>query len=469
MLPWQKKPQREATGSGFVLSDRRIVTNAHVVADQNWIQVRKHGSHEKVNARTRHVNHECDLALLEVADDEFWEDMPTLELGDVPNMQDRVLVAGYPSCGDNLCVTSGVVSRVEPQQYCHGASSLLAVQIDAAINPGNSGGPAFMDGKVAGVAFQSHVGNENCGFIIPVPIIEHFLEESRRPACGGGFCSLGVTCQATENADLRAFLRLPRPGVGVLVNKVRPLSPAAGYIKPNDVLIAFDGHEIGTDGTINWRGRERISFDYLISMKYAQETCEVTVWRDGAEVVMNLTLWPEPQVVPVHQYDKQPQYFIAAGLVFCPLIQPYLHEFGDDWYNRSPRKLCDLSMNATLKEPDEQIVVLTQVLTHQINLGYSDLTNLQVVTVDNDRVRNLRHFVDLYESAHRRGQEFIRIGLDDNRIIVINLRSAHESMPEILHQHRVPADRSPDLAADVDETPDVSERSRRIALEAAAA
>lgn len=48
------------------------------------------------------------------------------------------------SGGDNISVTMGVVSRVEPTQYAHSASQLLAIQIDAAINPGNSGGPALV-------------------------------------------------------------------------------------------------------------------------------------------------------------------------------------------------------------------------------------------------------------------------------------------------------------------------------------
>lgn len=65
--------------------------------------------------------------------------------------------------GDNISVTKGVVSRVEPTQYVHGASQLLAIQIDAAINPGNSGGPAIMGDKVAGVAFQNLSGAENIG------------------------------------------------------------------------------------------------------------------------------------------------------------------------------------------------------------------------------------------------------------------------------------------------------------------
>lgn len=69
----------------------------------------------------------------------------------------------FDAGGDNISVTKGVVSRVEPTQYVHGATQLMAIQIDAAINPGNSGGPAIMGSKVAGVAFQNLSGAENIG------------------------------------------------------------------------------------------------------------------------------------------------------------------------------------------------------------------------------------------------------------------------------------------------------------------
>ncbi|EPS58030.1 hypothetical protein M569_16788, partial [Genlisea aurea] len=162
-LPWQNKSQRETMGSGFVISGRRILTNAHVVADHTFTLVRKHGSPTKYRAEVQAVGHECDLAILTVASEEFWEGMNFLELGDIPFLQEAVSVVGYPQGGDNISVTKGVVSRVEPTQYVHGATQLLAIQIDAAINPGNSGGPALLGDRVVGVAFQNLSNAENIG------------------------------------------------------------------------------------------------------------------------------------------------------------------------------------------------------------------------------------------------------------------------------------------------------------------
>lgn len=81
---------------GFVISGRRIITNAHVVADQTFVKVRKHGSPEKFKAKVEAVGHECDLALLTVEEEDFWEGMQCLELGSIPYLQEAVAVVGYP-------------------------------------------------------------------------------------------------------------------------------------------------------------------------------------------------------------------------------------------------------------------------------------------------------------------------------------------------------------------------------------
>lgn len=82
--------------TGFVISGRRILTNAHVVADHTFVLVRKHGSPTKYRAHVQAVGHECDLAILMVENEEFWEGMTFLELGDIPFLQESVAVVGYP-------------------------------------------------------------------------------------------------------------------------------------------------------------------------------------------------------------------------------------------------------------------------------------------------------------------------------------------------------------------------------------
>ncbi|XP_058101907.1 protease Do-like 10, mitochondrial isoform X1 [Magnolia sinica] len=441
-LPWQNKSQRETMGSGFVLPGRRILTNAHVVADHTFVLVRKHGSPTKYRAEVQAIGHECDLALLIVKSEEFWEGMHFLELGDIPFLQEAVAVVGYPQGGDNISVTKGVVSRVEPTQYVHGATQLMAIQIDAAINPGNSGGPAIMGDKVAGVAFQNLSGAENIGYIIPVPVIKHFIAGVEETGKYVGFCSMGLSCQPTENVQLREHFQMRPEMTGVLVSKINPLSDAHRLLKKDDIVLTFDGVPIANDGTVPFRNRERITFDHLVSMKKPNETSQVRVLRDGVEHEFSIILRPLQPLVPVHQFDKLPSYYIFAGLVFIPLTQPYLHEYGEDWYNTSPRRLCERALRELPRKAGEQLVILSQVLMDDINAGYERLAELQVKKVNGDGVKNLKHLCELVENCK---QENVRFDLDDERVVVLNYHSARVATSRILKRHRIPAAMSADL------------------------
>ncbi|EYU39504.1 hypothetical protein ABFS82_06G199500 [Erythranthe guttata] len=446
-LPWQNKSQRESMGSGFVISGKRILTNAHVVADHTFVLVRKHGSPTKYRAEVKAVGHECDLAILVVENEEFWEGMNSLELGDIPFLQEAVAVVGYPQGGDNISVTKGVVSRVEPTQYVHGATQLLAIQIDAAINPGNSGGPAIMGDKVAGVAFQNLSNAENIGYIIPVPVIKHFISGVEETGDYVGFCSMGLSCQPTENAQLREHFKMRPDLTGVLVSRINPTSDAHRVLKKDDIILSFDGVPIANDGSVAFRNRERITFDHLVSMKKPNDTAQVKVLRSGEEHEFTVTLRPLHPLVPVHQFDKLPSYLIFAGLVFVPLTQPYLHEYGEDWYNASPRRLCERALRELPQKPGQQFVILSQVLMDDINTGYERLADLQVKKVNGVEVDNLKHLRQLVEDG---GNENVRFDLDDERVIVLNYDSAKTATSRILKRHRIPSAMSDDLIEEQD-------------------
>ncbi|MBA0804980.1 hypothetical protein Gohar_004530 [Gossypium harknessii] len=347
--------------------------------------------------------------------------------------------------GDNISVTKGVVSRVEPTQYVHGATQLMAIQIDAAINPGNSGGPAIMGNKVAGVAFQNLSGAENIGYIIPVPVIKHFIAGIEESGKYRGFCSMGLSCQPTENVQLRNHFKMQSHMTGVLVSKINPLSDAYGVLKKDDIILEFDGVPIANDGTVPFRNRERITFDHLVSMKKPNETALVKVLRNGEEHAFTITLQPLQPLVPVHQFDKLPSYYIFAGLVFVPLTQPYLHEYGEDWYNSSPRRLCERALRELPKRAGEQLVILSQVLMDDINAGYERLAELQVKKVNGIEIKNLKHLCQLVENCSR---ESLRIDLDDDRVVALNYESARIATSRILERHRIPSRMSIDLLSE---------------------
>ena len=86
------------------------------------------------------------------------------------------------------------------------------MQIDAAINSGNSGGPAFNDkGKCVGIAFQSlkHEDVENIGYVIPTPVIMHFIQDYEKNGVYTGIIpSSSILFKFSRFGSLSAWLLL---------------------------------------------------------------------------------------------------------------------------------------------------------------------------------------------------------------------------------------------------------------------
>lgn len=128
------------------------------------------------------------------------------------------------------------------------------MQIDAAINSGNSGGPAFNDkGNCVGIAFQSlkHEDAENIGYVIPTPVIMHFIQDYEKNGSYTGFPILGVEWQKMENPDLRKSMGMKDNQKGVRIRRIDPTAPEHKVLKPSDIILSFDGVGIANDGTGN--------------------------------------------------------------------------------------------------------------------------------------------------------------------------------------------------------------------------
>lgn len=88
-----------------------------------------------------------------------------------------------------------------------------------------------------------------CSYIIPVPVIKHFIAGVQETGDYVGFCSLGLSCQPTENAQLRDHFKMCPGLTGILVSRINPLSDAYRVLKKDDIILSFDGSTIANDGT----------------------------------------------------------------------------------------------------------------------------------------------------------------------------------------------------------------------------
>lgn len=444
--PWQMERQIASTSSAFIISGRRILCNAHGVAFHSTVRVRKHGDSTKYIARVVHAGHECDLAMLSVDSEEFWSGLEPLSFGPVPQLQDAVICVGYPTGGDAISVTQGIVSRLAVAKYSHGDENLLIIQIDAAINAGNSGGPALDSRqRVIGVAFETLEGAENIGYIIPIPVVEHFLHDIETTGKYQGFCSPAFNWQVCENPGMRDSLKIPHSEGGVLISQVHPLADCARVIQANDVLLAFDGVPIGQDGTIGYRGGERVSFMHLFTSKFVGDSACVSLLREGKCIELKFTLSPRIELCPVHMYDKLPPYFIFAGLCFTVLSCPFLEaEYGEKWDKKAPINLCERVFYGYPQQEGQQVVIMNQVLTAPVNIGYEEFSNLQVVKVNGVDIINLKQMMWLVKTAKT---EYIRFDMFRHSAIIVSRLEAEKCHKQNLKDNNVPQDMDDGLAA----------------------
>jgi len=395
--PWNSGRFSGGIGTGFIIGDNRILTNAHVVSNARRLLVTVHGSPEKYPAKVEHIAHDCDLALLSVEDFSDFESFPRFEIGDVPKLESEVRVIGYPIGGERLSVTRGVVSRIDFQPYSHTrADSHLVVQIDAAINPGNSGGPVLQDDKVVGVAFQGLRQADNTGYIIPTPVVRRFLKDVE-DGNYDHYVELGITEFALHNPAMRRALKLPDDGMGVLVTSVIPTSSCDGVLEPGDVLLSLNGHVVDSAGMVAIDG-EKTNLNEIVERRFAGDAISVDFIRNGerrsAEVVLKPLPWSRMYAI---QYEKKPRYLVFAGLVFQPLDT---NLFASSKFNDvTVRRLYTDYLPKALFQKHRDVVILTRVESDPINSRLATFTGFALDKINGVEVTDLAHAHELLYPA----------------------------------------------------------------------
>ena len=395
--PWNSGRFSGGIGTGFIIGENQILTNAHVVSNARRLLVTVHGNPQKYPAKVDFIAHDCDLALLSVEDFSDFKDFPRFEFGEVPKLESEVRVIGYPIGGERLSVTRGVVSRIDFQPYSHTrADSHLVVQIDAAINPGNSGGPVLQDEKAVGVAFQGLRQADNTGYIIPTPVVKRFLKDIEDGRYDQ-YVDLGVTDFQLHNPAMRQALGLPDDGMGVLISNVIPTSSADGVLKPGDVLLSLDGQPVDSAGMVDIDG-EKTNLNEIVERKFAGDKVTVHFRREGSLHDEEITLKPLPwSRMYAIQYEKKPRYIVFAGLVFQPLDTNLFatSKFSDV----TVRRLYTDYLPKALFEKHRDVVVLTRVESDPVTSQLGSFTGFAVDKINGVEVTDLAHANELLHPA----------------------------------------------------------------------
>ena len=291
---------RSGDGSGFVYtSDGWIVTNDHVVAGADTVQVILADGRQVEGVVHRAYDPQLDIALVKVN----VEGLPTLELADSNGVRPGqfAIAIGVPFGLENS-VTIGHVSAI-------GRSGLASdgrgparpysgmIQTDASINPGNSGGPLLnINGRVIGIntsIFSTSGVSSGIGFAIPSNIVRAVVDEMIET----GKFDRGLMGIVPE--DMKPFEQIElKVAAGSVIRDVEPNDPAdnAG-LRVNDVIIAIDSFEITNE----------LDLRVALYAKSPDDKISVTYVRKGKERTTELQL-ASPRIVvaqspPQREFD----------------------------------------------------------------------------------------------------------------------------------------------------------------------
>jgi serine protease DegS len=238
--PRYRRRVEQSLGSGVIVDPSgQIVTNHHVIADADQIQVQL-ADGRVAEAKVVGRDPDTDLALLRID----LPDLPSIRLGrsDALAVGDIVLAIGNP-IGLSQTVTQGIVSATGRAQLGL-ATFENFIQTDAPINVGNSGGALINSrGELVGIntaVIAKTLGVEGIGFAIPVNLVRGVINEiNTRGRVVRGW--IGI---ATDTVDEARAKSLGLPAAGVVIVRMASNSPAqrAG-LRPGDLILSIDGKE----------------------------------------------------------------------------------------------------------------------------------------------------------------------------------------------------------------------------------
>ncbi|MDD3181145.1 MAG: Do family serine endopeptidase [Opitutaceae bacterium] len=280
--------EQQGLGSGVIVSSNGyILTNNHVVADADEIEVALNDD-RKLSAKVVGRDPKTDIAVLKVEA----ENLPAATLGDSDRIRvgDIVFAIGNPLAVGQT-VTMGIVSATNRQM------GILAdvvgyedfIQTDAAINQGNSGG-ALIDarGRVVGInsaiLSNNSQGNIGIGFAVPINLASMIMRNLvEKGSVARGY--LGVQTNPITPDLAEAFGLKPDTKGMVITDLNPPDGPAAkAGLKREDVIIGINDKSITSTEELR----------LTIAGKSPGSKVTIKILRDGKPLSFEATLGQLP-------------------------------------------------------------------------------------------------------------------------------------------------------------------------------
>jgi len=254
--------QGRGGGTGVIWSpDGRIITNAHVVANEQ-AKIHVHLTDGRtLEAKVLHRDPRLDLAMLKVNGD----NLKALPIGDSSRLRigEWVFAIGHP-WGQRWALTAGIVSSLSSVKVADDLTTRY-IKSDVGLAPGNSGGPLLdAEGKVVGI--NAMIFGGDLSVAIPSDIVSIWL--ARLPASKRQV-TLGIEIQQVELPPNIRNGSKPQRETGLLIVGIAADRQAKySDLLIGDILLDLDGKPVNNGATLRKllaesEGRKAVSMNIL--------------------------------------------------------------------------------------------------------------------------------------------------------------------------------------------------------------
>jgi serine protease Do len=254
--------QGRGGGTGVIWSpDGRIITNAHVVANEQ-AKIHVHLTDGRtLEAKVLHRDPRLDLAMLKVNGD----NLKALPIGDSSRLRigEWVFAIGHP-WGQRWALTAGIVSSLSSVKVADDLTTRY-IKSDVGLAPGNSGGPLLdAEGKVVGI--NAMIFGGDLSVAIPSDIVSTWLAGLLSPKRQ---VTLGIEIQQVELPPNIRNGSKPQRETGLLIVGIAADRQAKySDLLIGDILLDLDGKPVNNGATLRKllaesEGRKAVSMNIL--------------------------------------------------------------------------------------------------------------------------------------------------------------------------------------------------------------
>jgi hypothetical protein len=394
-----------------------VLVTADLVANENYVELERAESGEKIAADVKVVDYEANLALLEPVEKKFLDGLSPLEFALDTVVGDRLAAWQLEPTGA-LVETEGLVTTVQMMRYPMEVGQFLTYRMSIAMQYRENSYtvPLVKNNKLAGLLLRYDSRSQLLD-AIPAPVITHFLKDVQSEHYRG-FPSIGFSFFPMRDPQLRSFAGETGKPAGVYVTSVEPNMPAAkAGLQVGDIVTDIGNNEIDQNGNYVDPLYGKIEFTNLItSHAYAGDVLPLKIQREGKAMQLNVTLEhraAQDYVIPPYSLDRPPAYYVLGGLIFQELSRQYLREWGPNWLREAPQRFVYLDhfQSELFPEGHRRLVILSQILPANNTIGYEDFAYLTVTKVNGKEISSLD---DLADAVQHPIDGFIKIETEED-------------------------------------------------------